>query len=229
MIVVNQNVRRVAAAATGILVLVGGVAAAWFWWVPNHRPRLAPGETYGIDISAHQGRIDWDAVASDGVSFAYIKATEGGDFVDDRFEENWKHATAVGLERGAYHFFTLCTSGQDQADNFLRIASPKKGALAPAVDLELAGNCTARPPVDDVISELIAFLKRVETAWGGEMVLYVGDDWEDRYPVRQRLERLLWLRRFLLRPDEPWHIWQLHGYAQVDGIEGPVDLNVMSR
>jgi lysozyme len=60
------------------------------------------------------------------------------------------------------------------------------------------------------------------------MVLYVGDDFEDAYPVRNEAGRPLWLHRFLLRPDvDGWVIWQLHGYAHVDGIDGDVDIDVM--
>lgn len=61
-----------------------------------------------------------------------------------------------------------------------------------------------------------------------EVVLYVGDDFERAYPVREQLDRPLWHHRFLLRPDlDGWFIWQLHGYARVDGIDGGVDLDVM--
>lgn len=64
--------------------------------------------------------------------------------------------------------------------------------------------------------------------WGREIVLYVGDDFEGRYPVRKRLDRPLWHRRFLLRPNvDGWLIRQLHGYAHVTGIPGGFDLNVM--
>lgn len=213
-----------------MLVVVAALAALWwFWWVPNWRPVLGGDETYGIDVSAHQGTIEWRAVASNDITFAYIKATEGGDFVDDRFDTNWTEAGEAGLKRGAYHFFTLCRPGDEQAQNFLRVASPDRQALPPAVDLELAGNCSARPQRNEVYSELRTFLEMVEEAWGGATVLYVGNDWEGLYPVKEWLGRPLWLRRFLLRPHEQWHIWQLHGYANVTGVEGGVDLNVMNE
>ena len=217
----------------GRLVLVAAVllvllATWWFWWVPNWRPSLRPGETYGVDVSAHQGQIEWTAVASDGIDLAYIKATEGGDFVDDRFEENWQGAETAGLARGAYHFFTLCTSGRLQADNFLEVAPPDPGALAPAVDLELAGNCSDRPPAATVEKELDDFMTRIEAAWDKQLLLYLGNDWEAEYPTRDRLDRPLWLRRFFFRPQGEWAIWQLHGYAQVDGVDGQVDLNVVA-
>ena len=207
------------------LAVIG--AALWLLWVPNWRPPLSAGERYGIDVSAHQGLIDWERVAADDIEFAYVKATEGADFVDDRFDTNWSGAGAAGIERGAYHFFTLCAPPVEQARNFLATVRPDSAALPPAVDLELAGNCSERPSAVEVSFDLARFLKGVEKAWGREAVLYVGDDWESTYPVRERFGRPLWLRRFLLRPDGDWLIWQLHGYAIVDGIEGGVDLDVM--
>jgi lysozyme len=212
-----------------LVLLLGSVAAGWwFLWVPNWRPPLRAGERYGVDVSAHQGDIDWRRVAADDIEFAYIKATEGGDFVDARFAQNWAGAATVGLDRGAYHFFTFCAPAAVQAQNFLTVAPPDPAALPPAVDLELAGNCRRRPAPAEVEAELGVFLSLIEQAWGRPLLLYVGDDFEGRYPVRDRLERHLWHRRFLRRPNVArWTIWQLHGYAHVAGIRGSVDLNVM--
>lgn len=190
---------------------------------------LNAGESYGIDVSAHQGKVDWASVAKDDIGFAYIKATEGEDFVDDRFKENWQAVEEAGLDRGAYHFFTLCTPGENQAENFLRVAPPNPNALAPAVDLELAGNCSDRPPRSDVHKELRNFIGTVEGAWRQEIVLYLGNDFESFYEVRKAWDRPLWLRRFLLRRPGEWAIWQLHGYATVEGVTGGVDLDVMRQ
>src|SRR5438128_304537 len=60
----------------------------------------------GIDVSHHQGAIDWAVLPAQGVDFAYIKATEGGDHVDRLFARNWQAAADAGMKRGAYHFFT---------------------------------------------------------------------------------------------------------------------------
>jgi lysozyme len=212
-------------------VLVAAVAVgAWGWFagLPGYRPGLQAGERYGIDVSSHQGEIDWERVAGDGIEFAYVKASEGGDFVDERFRDNWDGAAAAGLDRGAYHFFTFCRTGVEQAENFLRTMPSDPGALPPAVDLELAGNCSQRPDRASVRRELDAFLDRVEGETGQTVVLYVGDDFEGRYGLRDELDRPLWHRRVLVRPEiEDWWIWQVHGHASVDGIQGDVDLNVM--
>ncbi len=147
--------------------------------------------------------------------------------MDRRFGENWAGAGRAGLERGAYHFFTFCSPGEPQARNFLRTVPADRDSLQPAVDLELKGNCRARPAAGTVRRELNTFLEIVESETGKTAVLYLGDDFEDRYRVGASLHRPLWKRRFLRRPSvEGWVIWQLHGYARVDGIDGGVDLDV---
>jgi lysozyme len=214
--------------ASGVVLVAVLLALAWFVWLPGFRPELRPGERYGIDVSHHQGEIDWQRVALDRVSFAYIKATEGGDLVDPLFSRNWAYEGDAGLDRGAYHFFTLCTSGAEQAQNFLRVVPDDHEMLPPAVDLELRGNCAARPNLSTVQQELGKFLSLVETGTGQQVVLYVGDDFENAYPVRSTSGRPLWVRRLILRPSvEGWAIWQVSAFAKVDGIDGRVDLDVM--
>lgn len=221
--------RRWLGIAAGVVVALAALAWwSWYDWLPEFRVGLREGERYGVDVSDHQGEIDWRQVATDDIHFAYIKATEGGDFVDRSFRRNWHAAHDAGLERGAYHFFTLCRPGEEQAENFLRTVPPATGALPPAIDLELAGNCSARPDRDHVRMEVTAFLDAVEAATGDRVVLYVGDDFEDRYRLRDELDRPVWHRRLLRRPGfERWWIWQFHDRADVDGIDGGADLNVM--
>lgn len=184
-------------------------------------------ERYGLDVSNHQGDIDWARVAGDDVDFAYVKATEGGDWIDGSFSTNWSAAGDAGVDRGAYHFFTLCRPGEEQADNFLRVVRDV-GELPPALDLELAGNCSNRPDSDLVLAEVTAFISRVESATGHRVLLYIGDDFESRYQIRDRIGRELWHRRWYRRPDvDGWLVWQVTGMAHVEGIGNDVDLNVM--
>jgi lysozyme len=120
------------------LTLVATRARSWF--LPG-----GPDWVQGIDVSHHQGPINWDEVAGDDVRFAWIKATEGGDWEDPRFDENWAGAGAAGVPRGAYHFFTLCRPAAEQAAWFLSVAPA--GELPTAVDLEYGGELRgpARP------------------------------------------------------------------------------------
>ena len=72
-------------------------------------------EVSGIDVSKYQGDIDWNSVRAAGVRFAWIKATEGGDRVDEKFAQNWAAAKAAGVPRGAYHFAYWCRPMEEQA------------------------------------------------------------------------------------------------------------------
>lgn len=209
------------------VVIIGALAVARWVWFPQYRPVLGDGERYGLDVSNHQGVIDWERVAADDIDFVYIKATEGGDFVDARFEDNWRGAGAAGLYRGAYHFFTLCRSGVDQARNFLNVVPYVEAELPLAVDLELGGNCAARPPTEGVLAEVEAFIDVVETETGTKLVLYVLEDFNQLYPALDRFDRARWERRILLRPRGDWFIWQFTFEGAVDGVDGGVDINVM--
>jgi lysozyme len=181
----------------------------------------------GIDVSHHQGRIDWAKVAADDVAFVYMKASEGGDHRDRRFVENWRGARAAGLDIGAYHFFTFCRAGAEQAKNFLAVAPADADALPPAVDLEFGGNCGRIPNGATMRRELDAFLAPVERAYGKSAVLYLTPEFFDAYRAHLPA-RALWRRSLLRAPDAspPWHLWQYHNRGRVDGIRGPVDLNV---
>ncbi len=185
----------------------------------------------GIDVSHHQGPIDWLALPSQGVDFAYIKATEGGDHVDRRFAANWRAASAAGIRRGAYHFFTLCRSGAEQAANFVRTVPVEPNALPPAVDLEYLGNCNERPKLVDVHKELTDFLRIVESRYGRPTILYLTEEFDEGYGISKRFDQPLWLRNLVFQPHfggRPWTIWQVSNFRRLRGIDGRVDWNVAS-
>ncbi|MEH6420683.1 glycoside hydrolase family 25 protein [Pseudomonas sp. CGJS7] len=213
--------------AVAAMALAASLAArAWFLhWQPD-RQRYP---LRGIDVSHHQGAIDWPAVARDDVAFAYLKASEGGDHRDRRFTENWRQARAAGIAVGAYHFFTFCRDGAEQARNFIEAVPVQADALPPAVDLEFGGNCGQRPEPAAMRAQLDAFLRPTEAAYGKPAVLYVTPEFFDAYhPVLP--QRPLWRRSILHAPDAraAWTLWQYHNRARVEGIVGPVDLNVFA-
>jgi lysozyme len=210
----------------GVLLVAIALAAGWYEVMPRYRPPLQAGERYGIDVSNHQGVIDWGQVADDDVSFAYIKATEGKDFVDKQFAANWAKSSAAGIPHGAYHFFTLCSSGAEQAANFLKVVPTDPKALPPAVDLEFAG-CTDRPSNATVQRELRTFMTTVEDRLHQPLVVYVLPAFEKKYPVDQTLQRDRWQRKLFRRPAQKgWTLWQASDRARVNGIDAPVDLDV---
>ncbi len=188
----------------------------------------------GIDVSHHQGVIDWKAVASDKtIRFAYIKATEGGDFKDRNFSENWKKSAEAGIIRGAYHFFTFCRPGRDQARNFLETVPWESDALPMAVDLEFGGNCDARPSLETLLAELTGFLSEIRKVHPQRPVFYVTPGFFNQYlkgNIPQFPDHDLWLRNIfyepLQKPCAHWQFWQFADRDRIAGIGGPVDLNV---
>ena len=111
---------------TVIILLLAVVAACagwggyWAWnrWFSSRaNPSLTEYPVRGIDISAHNGTIDFDALPRRHVQFAYIKATEGADFIDRRYDANVKGMKRIGVPAGAYHFFRFDSDGELQAWN----------------------------------------------------------------------------------------------------------------
>lgn len=89
---------------------------------------------HGLDVSHHQGNIDWADVKAMRVErvqmgFAFIKATEGLNDMDEAFRRNWFNARQAGFPRGAYHFFNASKSGKAQAENFIEAVTLVKGDL----------------------------------------------------------------------------------------------------
>lgn len=217
--------RKVAA-----LAVLGGTGACLLYaYYAFYQPDPARFPIQGIDVSHHQGPIDWPKVAKSNVAFAYIKATEGGDFRDKRFGDNWKDAKAAGIVRGAYHFYTLCRAASFQAANFSAVVPREAGALPPALDLEFGGNCAARPAVEAVKSELGQFSDAIFAAYGVRPVLYVTRDFLKAYGDALPEHSGLWIRSIAWAPyrsEGPWVFWQYHNRGSVTGIQGPVDRNV---
>jgi lysozyme len=208
----------------GLFVLMGLAAgavalASWAPW----RAHLV----LGVDVSRHQGPIDWSALATTDVRFAYIKATEGADFVDERFADNWKGAGEAGLYRGGYHYFTLCKPGAAQAANFIAVVPRAAGALPPAIDLEHMGPCRNGPQIADVNAEVRAMLDALEARYGARPILYVTRQFHDAHLSAFSGEHF-WVRSLAARPDfrqRDWIIWQRDNGARRAGVAGPVDLD----
>jgi lysozyme len=185
----------------------------------------------GVDVSHHQGLVDWPAVKKDGVSFAYLKASEGGDHRDGRFQENWRAAREAGLAAGAYHFYTFCRPGAAQADNFLGALRKAPGLeLPPAVDLEFVGNCAKRPTKEELTRELADFTERVRSTTGRAPLFYVTGGYLRAYRETLPAGAAVWIRSVFASPrwtyGNDWVFWQFSGRGKVTGIKGPADLDV---
>lgn len=214
--------RNLLVAAALLAALVAGVAMAGGWWTPWARDYVQ-----GVDVSHHQGDVNWRALALDGIAFAYIKATEGSEHVDPRFAENWQEAADAGIVRGAYHYFTLCRPASMQAAHFIATVPYDRDALPPAVDLEHMGPCRQGPTMTDVPREARRFVDILEAHYGARPILYTTREFHDAHLTDYRGERF-WLRSLFTEPNfrqRDWVFWQHHNGGRKRGISGPVDLN----
>ncbi len=189
---------------------------------------------HGIDVAKYQGSVDFARARASGVSFAFMKATEGGDRVDDRFAENWRTAKSAGLPRGAYHFYYFCTSAADQARWFIRNVPKDASALPPVLDMEWnpqSPTCKKRPPASVVRSEMKTFLSMIERHYGKKPVIYTTPDFFEDNGLASFKGYSWWLRSTNDHPDakydgQAWVFWQYTGTGRVPGVKGDADINV---
>jgi lysozyme len=210
-----------------VILLLGWLSARAY--APHWHPPDSDYPRQGIDVSHYQGRIDWRALPAQGVDFAYIKASEGGDLRDDAFAANWAGARRAGIARGAYHYFTLCRSGAAQAANFIAAVPADADALPMAIDLEDMGPCPRPIAPADFRTELAAFIALIEAHYHRPVRLYLTEEFDRTYAISAHFGRPLWLRSIFWQPDfgaRPWTMWQGSNFRRLDGIQGRVDWNV---
>ena len=95
---------------------------------------------HGIDLSHYQGDVFWEVVGDNTpMVYVYLKATEGGDRIDEMFERNIRLAHGYGLKVGSYHFYRPRTEQVRQLENFKSQCLPGEQDLIPMIDVESTG------------------------------------------------------------------------------------------
>lgn len=188
------------------------------------KTKKGPRHYNGIDVSHHQGKIDWEKVAQDTcVKFVYIKASQGASFLDSRYKRNIKGAQKHGLQCGSYHFFTMSAKAEDQFENFKKATKGCTQDLIPVVDEELHVNSNGRHRVVLTLGNL---LKLFEAEYGCKPIIYcshssylqiIKGDFDD-YPI--------FIASYKSKAHiDDYHLWQFSEKGHIDGIKGYVDLD----
>jgi lysozyme len=191
---------------------------------------------HGVDVSKFQGDIDWSTAGRSGVNFAFIKATEGGDHLDQRFQENWHNARRAGVLRGAYHFYYFCRTPIEQANWFIRNVPREANALPPVLDMEwnhLSRTCRRFPDAITVRREMRVFLDRITQHYGKRPIIYSTPRFYEENELWKVRGASFWLRTVAGHPSEKypgrsWNFWQYTSTGRIPGIEGDVDINAFS-
>ena len=179
---------------------------------------------HGIDISHYQRDVFWEAVGSTKMAYVYIKATEGGDRIDSRYEENIQMARQHGIKVGSYHFYRPKADQEMQLQNFLTQCRPEEQDLIPMIDVET----TAKLDPEEFCDSLFKFLELVEHAYRQKPLIYTGANFYDKY-LQEKLDRYLIMiaqyteREPVLADGRDITLWQYTGRGRLEGINGHVD------
>lgn len=187
-----------------------------------------PGFTvYGIDVSGHQGKIDWIKFhqhrQESGIQFVFIKATQGAAFKDAYFAYNLFNARQIGMATGVYHYYDMEVDPVEQAEHYIRTVELVEGDLPPVLDIE---GKVHNPK--NMRNDVRTWLELVQEHYGVAPIIYcnlsfkrdyLSDPYFDNYP--------LWLAHYTdsFVYDRPWHFWQSSEKGRLPGICTAVDLN----
>lgn len=188
----------------------------------------------GVDVSHYQGEIDFNALAGQGMRFAFIKATEGSTYVDDHLDENLPAVQESSLRPGFYHFFSYDSPGSSQAAHFIENVPALEGMLPPVIDVEFYGSYFSSPAsAEAVLPELRAMADALREHYGVPPIIYCTQKaW--RLYVRDNFDDCdLWIRDVYLWPraDQDWTFWQFTDSARLGGYSGDepcIDVNVFA-
>lgn len=179
----------------------------------------------GIDVSHYQGSIDWQRVAREGgISYVYVKATEGAAYYDDTHAFNLSMARKYKLKVGSYHFYRPTVDVREQLQNLFTHVIPGEQDLVPMIDIEDARGVSE----DRFIADLTTFLRQVERHYGKKPLLYTGEYFYNHH-FCGLFQGFQWMiARYsttppTLRDGRRYVMWQYSDKGRIPGVPSLVD------
>jgi lysozyme len=186
---------------------------------------------YGIDVSHHEGDINWDAALAmryNNVSINFVigKATEGTNFIDKNYIINRQQLNKKGVLQGAYHYLKANQNGITQANFFIANAQLQKNNIIPVLDVEeLSGASPAE--LESCVKD---WLTTVEDYYHVKPIVYANAAFYNQYLVEVCKNYPLWVAHYTSNKaptvNKTWQIWQHSEQATINGINDLVDFNV---
>ena len=180
---------------------------------------------HGIDLSHYQGEVFWETVGQHTkMAYVYLKATEGGDRIDARYERNIELAHRYGLKVGSYHFFRPKTPLMQQLRNFRAQCLPGEQDLIPMIDVETTGSM----PDEQFCDSLLTFLSMVERAYHQKPLVYTFRNFYNWHLVGRLDGYQLMVAMYqdeepVLADGRDITMWQYTGKGRIIGVNGYVD------
>ena len=187
--------------------------------------RVVPKDSVGIDVSHHQGDIDWQTVSKEKILFVYIKATEGKTYTDPKFHQNIEGAQKAGLKVGAYHFFRMTSGAREQFNHFYSQVGKYKLDLIPMIDVEKDDG----KPKSQLQDSLDVFIKLVTQKYGKKPMIYGTQRSYNKYCAPKYNNLHLYIGRYgpnapEIKGEGSYTIWQYSENGKINGIPKAVDL-----
>lgn len=190
----------------------------------------------GVDVSEYQGEIDWEKLSNQNIDFAYIKATEGSSYTDERFQYNYQNAITTNLKIGAYHFFSFDSDAISQSENYIKNVPKDMNLLPPVVDIEFYGDKNKNiPDVETTREQLKKLLERLEEYYQKKPIIYATNTSYNLYIKDNFEEYKIWIRDIFstpnLKDDRKWTLWQYTNRERLEGYNGEekfIDMNVFN-
>lgn len=199
----------------------------------NIKSKDLVGGIYGIDVSHHQGKIEWEKVKkwkNKKLDFVYIKATEGATYIDKTYKTNIKEAKENDFLVGSYHYFRTTSSIENQFQNFIKTIDKSKQDLIPLIDVEEKTNWTNK----EFHKNFKAFLNMVENYFGQKPMIYTVNSFYNLNLSGKYKEYHFLIGRYgenapNMRDKTSWTIWQFSETGKVEGIPKDVDIDVLNE
>ena len=185
----------------------------------------------GVDVSHHNGDINWPQLVNEGIAFAYVKASEGVSHKDSNYKNNYSAAKLANIKVGTYHFYTFGLDGKEQANLFIKQAKVASDDLIPVIDVEHS-HYNKHSWDKSYQMLVIDELKKMEAVmfeyYGVRPIIYTNRDCYKLYIKEHFPENLIWMCNLYNEPnitDNEWIIWQFSHSGRLNGLKGDVDLN----
>ena len=186
----------------------------------------------GLDVARYQARIDFNAARQGGTHFVFIKGTEGKDYIDPVFYDNWRRARESGVARGVYHFMTWCSRAAEQAAWFIRMIPNDPDALPPVLDLEWNNHsrCKNKHNRADILEKVRVMLAAMEAHTGKVPIIYTDVNFHRDILAGEHFDNPFWLRSTAAEPhhkyrNREWMFWQWTQTGTMAGVSVEVDRN----
>ena len=180
---------------------------------------------HGIDLSHYQGEVFWETVGENTkMAYVYLKATEGGDRIDEMYERNINLAHRYGLKVGSYHFYRPKTEQIKQLENFKTQCLPGEQDLIPMIDIETKQGLNT----EEFCDSLMKFLTLVEEAYKQKPLLYTGTNFYNKYLQGKIDDYQLMIAQYterepVLADERDFTLWQYTGKGRIVGVSGYID------